>query len=434
MDQVDSLFADLKRILVNLKKSPNRRYRRKTLINRLNQSKEYYNEILNLIEPFEEVHQKFLLQSARILYGDIKTFIDSKLDRNHLISFKTLAKVSLSFIQLYKNNMTTPKVDIRLGTTLVQMYDGAPENLEAFLDAINLFNDTVTNDFADATPAQKAAAQVTVLRFVKARLSGAARQAITGTNDLAGLLEAVKQNCESSLTSDNLIAKFKNLKQKDSVENFCNEIEKLTTQLKTIYIKEQIPVERAHIMATKKGIESLTNGAKNAETKLILKAGTFTKINDAIQKVMENAEITLNNNNVTATNAQIYAGRVNHSRGRGGINHRGRGNYSNFYQHDRHVRFQNSPQNRGNFINQRGNWSHRGNFSNQRGNWSQRGRYPPNNMYLAHQAGVQYQPPAQQAIQMPLHPHIQIPQQQHIPQSTNGNIHPLGVQLGQHIQ
>lgn len=431
MDQVDSLLADLKKILVNLKKNPNRRYMRATLLNKLNQSRIYYNEILDLIDLFGKTNQNFFLKSARLLYGEIKTLIDSKLDRNHLISFKTLAKVSLSFLHLHKRNMANPKVDVKLGTTLIQMYDGAPQHLDAFIDSVNLFNDTVQSDFAAATAAQKQTAQVTVVKLVKSRLTGVARQVIAGADDLQGIIDAVKQHCESKITSDNVLAKLKATRQKDSIETFCNEVETLTTQLKSCYVREEIPANRANTMATKKGVEALISGSKNTDTKLILKAGTFNKINDAIQKVMENNETTSNNNS-PATNAQILTGRVSHPRGRG-TNHRGRGNYSNFYQHDRHVRYQNSPHNRGNFTNQRGHWSHRGNFSNQRGNWTQRGRYPPN-MFLAHQGGVQYQLPAHQAIQMPLHPHIQMPQQQHIPQSTNGNIHPLGVQLGQHIQ
>ena len=76
------------------------------------------------------------------------------------------------------------KVDIKLGTTLVQMYDGAPENLDAFVDAVNLFYDTVENDFAASTAAQQAAAKVTVVRFVKSRLTGVARQVIAEANDL----------------------------------------------------------------------------------------------------------------------------------------------------------------------------------------------------------------------------------------------------------
>lgn len=288
---------------------------------------------------------------------------------------------------------------------------------------MSLFNDTVENEFNAATAAQKQAAQVTVVRFVKSRLTGIARQIIADADDLEAIINALKQHCESKITSDGTVAKLKALKQKDSIETFCNEVENLTSQLKSCYVREQIPVDRANTMATKKGVEALVIGIKNTDTKLILKAGSFNKISDAIQKVMENVEHTCTSNNLPATNAQILAGRVNHSRGRGGTNHRGRGNYSHFNQHDRNNRFQNPQSNRGHFTNQRGNWSHRGNFSNQRGNWTQRGRYPPN-MYLAQQNSVQYQLPVQQAIQLPLQPHIQMPQQQYIPQQTNGNIHP----------
>lgn len=336
--------------------------------------------------------------------------------------------------------MAAPKVDIKLGTTLVQMYDGAPGNLEAFIDAVTLFNDTVENEFNGATADQKQAAQVTVFRFVKSRLSGIARQVVTGSNDLQAIMDALQQHCESKVTSDGLVAKLRALKQKDSIETFCNEIENLTSRLKSCYVKEQIPVDRANIMATKKGVESLISGIKNTDTKLILKAGSFIKINDAIQKVMENVECT--NNISPATNAQIFAGRVNHSRGRGRINPRGHGNNSNnsrgyHFQsnyHGHNGRFPNVHSHRGAYANQGGNWLPRGNFTNQRGNWTRRGRYPPN-MFLAQQNGVQYQLPAQEAIQLPLQPQIHMPQQQQITQPSNGNINPfLGVHLGQHIR
>lgn len=237
-----------------------------------------------------------------------------------------------------------------------------------------------------------------------------------------------------------MIAKLKTLKQKDSAENFCNEVEKLTSQLKSIYIREQIPVDRAHAMATKKGVETLINGTKTDETRIILKAGTFTKMNDAIQKLLENETSTNNTNNVSNnSNAKIFTNRAIYSRGRGGTNRRGSGNYSrgNNSQsnyHGQSGRYQNNQSNRGNYpSNQRGNRYQRGNYGNQRGNWTPRGQFNPN-MYLAQHNGVLYQPVAQQGIQqLPVLPPNQVQQQQQYnPQQAN--IHPLGVQLGQHLQ
>lgn len=143
------------------------------------------------------------------------------------------------------------------------------------------------------------------MNFVKSRLTGVARQVIAGINDLPGILTAVRQHCEYKITSDNLLAKLKAVKQKDSTEAFCNEVEKLTTQLRSCYLREEIPAARANTMAVKKGVEALITGIKNTDTKLILKAGTFNKIDDAIQKTLENTEINDSNSNSLATNAQI---------------------------------------------------------------------------------------------------------------------------------
>ena len=44
-----------------------------------------------------------------------------------------------------------PTTDIKLGTTLVQNYDGSPDNVRSFLDTVALFLDTVNAEFAEAT-------------------------------------------------------------------------------------------------------------------------------------------------------------------------------------------------------------------------------------------------------------------------------------------
>lgn len=435
---IDSNISRLNSILSNLKKAPNRVYKRITLNAKLEDARTLYTQITNILaeheSKFPQAEFVFLYKCTRQIYSEIHTLISTKIEYagNHKISIYTLVCV-INFISKLKHKlrgkMVNPKVDIKLGTTLVQTYDGAPGNLEAFIDAVALFNDTVESEFNEATAAQKQAAQVTVIRFVKSRLTGIARQVITGANDLQAITDALKQHCESKITSDGLEAKLRALKQKDSIETFCKEVENLTSQLKSCYVNEQIPVDRANTMAIKKGVDSLISGIKNTDTKLILKAGSFIKINDAIQKVIENVQYTNANNNSPATNAQIFAGRVNYSRGRGETNNRGRGN--------RNYRYQNSQSHRGHFTNQGGNWSHRGNSSYQRGNWARRGRYP-SNMFLAHQPHNQMSQ-QQQISQMANEnmflahqPHIQMPQQ--ITQSTNGNIHPLGVPLGRHTQ
>ncbi|XP_062535414.1 uncharacterized protein LOC134204644 [Armigeres subalbatus] len=410
---IDSHIAHLNSILSNLKKAPNRIYQRKTLTTKLNDARSTYTSITNVLAEYESEYSEneflFLYKCTRQIYGEIHTLILAKLEYAgiHTISIYSLACV-VHFIQKLKSRIRgkMAKVDIKLGTTLVQMYDGAPENLDAFIDAVNLFNDTVVNDFAASTAAQQAAAQVTVERFVKSRLTGVARQVIAETNDLQGILDAVKQHCESKITSDNIAAKLKAVKQKESAESFCNTVEQLTAQLRSVYVREQIPVNRANAMATKKGVEALIDGVRNNDTKIILKAGTFTKISDATQKLMENDKPIPAQMFTISSTQQNNRGR-NFNNGRGN----GRGHFQNYRGSQNN--FQRNHPNRGNFSGYRGNLHGRGNYNgrrpyHQRGHFLQRGHPNPHyGMYVAQNIPQQLnQTPVFQPMQNNMQPSL----------------------------
>lgn len=108
--------------------------------------------------------------------------------------FKTLARAAIISKRLLskEKEVKMPTVDIKLGTTLVHIYDGSPDNLHSFLDAVALFSDTVNAEFAEATADQNTAAMETVFKFVKTRLTGVARQSITGARNLTETLDKLK--------------------------------------------------------------------------------------------------------------------------------------------------------------------------------------------------------------------------------------------------
>lgn len=277
----------------------------------------------NEIETYNTLKQKYT-ESIKIL--DETTVLEPKRTK---IKFKTLSKTIILFRRLTTLITKMPTVDIKLGTALVNTYDGCSEKLNAFIDAVALFNDTVDAEFAAATAAQKTAATETVFKFIKTRLTGNARQAITGAQNLNEVLTKIKNQCASKITSDNLKAKLGALKQKGSLDEFCDQVEQLTLRLTSTYIDEEIPMVKANQMATKSGIETLINGVNNHETKLILRAGTFTKISEATQKIQE-CNATEKNKSSSNMQAQVFMARGNHtqhSRGRGRFNG-GRGRYS----------------------------------------------------------------------------------------------------------
>lgn len=305
-----------------------------------------------------------------------------------------------------------PEVDIKLGTALVQVYDGNPDNLNSFLDGVDLYKTTIDAKFQAATAAEKQTTNETVFKFVKTRLTGTARQAIGEALNLDQIIDKLKDQCSPKISSDNVRAKLIALKQKGSLDEFCEQVQTLTQKLSNLYIDEKIPANKAIQMATKCGVDALISGMSNNETKIILKAGTFTKITEAIQKVQENDNGEKNRSSNGSQVQMLFAKTNQFERGRGrGRFTNDRGNFSsNHRQNSNHYRQHN---NNGNFrySNSRGNYGRGRNF-NQRGRG--RGRYEQSSYHSAYfmQPVHQIAQPVTQQPQQLLQPTYQQPVQQ----------------------
>lgn len=316
-NEAENVIKDLTKILTNFKKAPNRRYLRETLQEKLKEASESYENILYLLENYEQHHQKALLRDARNIFSEIKIFVDIRLDcGKHLLKFKTISKIVFVFIKLYKKYKKMP-FDFKTATSLVQPYDGSPGGLDSFVDASNLLQELT--EAANAAVAAK---------FLKTRLTGKARIGLPeGANTIALIVQDVKNRCQDKTTAESIQAKLKAAKFKNSSQNFCEEIEKLAFQLKSAYISSKIPEDVASKMSTKSGVDALINGINNQEVKLILKAGTFTDLKDAIQKVNENV---LENSNVQVLS---FNGRQNNFRKNNRYNHNN-GRNNNYRNHN----------------------------------------------------------------------------------------------------
>lgn len=318
---IESIELDVQTLIKiqnNLKKSINKKYKKETLQSKRQYILALFNDIeTNLIENEQyipEAKLNFYIRASREAVFEIKQIIDKKLNEH--------SRSKNSDIKDIRNSENMPTVDMKLGTSLVNTYDGSPGQLSAFVDAVELFSDTVDTTFNAASAAEKATAQATVVRFVKTRLTGKARQAIGELNDLQQIIDAIKLRCGAKISADGVLAKLKAARQTSSTEIFCETVEKLTNDLRSAYINENIPADTAEKMATKRGVEALANGIKNPDTKLILKAGTFEKISDAVQKLQEN-----DNQEPSTSRPQIFHVRGQHNGYRGrGRGFSGRGN------------------------------------------------------------------------------------------------------------
>ena len=405
--RLEEEVGQLVKLAKNLKKSVNTVYKQETLKIKLRYAEDLFSDIeADLLRYEAEIpssNRQFLFTASREAIIIIRNELGNKLENLQ----KSAAKMALA----------PAPFDIKTATALVQPYDGASVGLEAFVDSVNLLAELIP-------PAHIA----TAIKFIKTRLSGKARFALPAEPLTIGeIIDAVSRTCKSKETPEIVLAKLKTTSNKGDQQKFCDEVETLSQKLATVYVSDQIPLAVASKMATKAGVDALINGVQNSALKIILRAGSFSTVNDAIQKIIENSDTT----NTPA--AQVLTA------GRTGVGRR----RDNNYRGRRNDNIPRNQPNRGNYVpnrnylnNNRGypnNWGYRGNGYRgnfQRGNWTQRGRLT--NMFLAQQNGMLYQPFSQQEIQQPvmLQPN-QAQQQQQFQQS---NIHPLGATPGQHIQ
>lgn len=241
---------------------------------------------------------------------------------------------------------TMPSFDVKSATAIVQPYDGSHDALNTFVDSANLLKELTSEEH-----------MAVAIRFIKTRLTGKARLGLPDVlNSIDELINDVKTRCKGTVTSESIVAKLKGTKQRGDTEKFCNTIEYLCNQLQATYVEIGVPAAVAKQMATKAGVEALTSGVSNNETRIILKAGTFADVNQAIQKVTENA--TTNND------TQILAYKAN-------PRHTERNHFSNQTQN----RFQNYNRNRYGFRNQ----GYRQQQPHYRNNFN--GNYPRNQQF-----------------------------------------------------
>lgn len=122
----------------------------------------------------------------------------------------------------------TPIEFLNFATKIIPDYDGKPENLQRFLDAIALA-ETQSEDNVN-----------TLIHLIKTKLVGSSRNAINNENTIAEIINSLKSKVKYEST-DVITAKIMNVKQHNkSANQFTKEIEELTKSLENSYIKDGV--------------------------------------------------------------------------------------------------------------------------------------------------------------------------------------------------
>lgn len=326
-------YLKLQQLHTYLKKSINTKLKEDTLKIKLNLANELYGSISNQIEQNKELLSEsqinIISTNSSQWYQGIIKILKLKFEKfgNKHKTFKHFTVLPYAFkVGKLKTNIMPGEealFDIKQATAIVQPYDGSAENLEAFIDSASLLKDYVSQTHL-----------TTAIKFLRTRLTGKARIGLPANIlTIDELINDVKLRCRDQKTPENLISKIKNIKHRSDTNGLCEEIDNLTMQLKCIYIQQGIPENIAQSMSIKTGVDALINNV-NSETKIILKAGNFSNIKEAVQKVQENA--SQNSNQILSMQTQRHNNLGRNGRGnrpfRGNaISHRGgyyqRGNY-----------------------------------------------------------------------------------------------------------
>ncbi|XP_039233227.1 myb-like protein P isoform X1 [Drosophila yakuba] len=268
------------------------------------------------------------------------------------------------------NNRTMAQTNIEFintATKLIPAFDGKAENLNSFIDALEILR-LITGEHEELA-----------VSIVKSRLKGVARNLVGNETTITEVISKLKSNVKGE-TVEVLSAKLMNLQQRNKTANqYTVEVEQLTKMLECAYITDGLPLELARSYSTQNAVKAMTKNCTIDKVKLIMQAGTFNTMNEAVSKFV--------NSCTEATGQQNTVLYYRNNSQRGG--NRGHGNYRGNFR----SRFNNYSNNNYNNQYYNGRGQYRGN-SRGRGNSNRSQNYNnPSNVRVTNNTSGNSQSP-----------------------------------------
>lgn len=254
------------------------------------------NHILKKIDPQvkDELSLTDILEDTSAQDDDSDSTSDSQ------------SKIKQNILTKFNMPLSAPEFFNLASKIVPAEFDGSEDKLTSFLDALTLLKANVETHEGNA------------VAYVKTRLTGKARNIVGESATLEEISLKLKNGIKSE-SSQSVTSKLLNLKQRYNDAKYITEIEGLTHKLKQAYIGEGVPENVAESYTTNTTIKALSANATSEKVKIIMEAGNFHTVQEAVQKFV----------NVTAENSSsttvLYTKRQD--RGRQRSNYRGRRNF-----------------------------------------------------------------------------------------------------------
>lgn len=321
-------YNSLKLLLEELKSKSEVRSSTRILNKKLATATELYKQITSKLGDSEQ--HALIFEKTKLVYETIIRLIKEKKQTN-LKSFKGVA-TAIIFTNRLNNHLKMANIMeiVKIIPQLILPFNGDGEKLNGTIAALNACKVLITNEN-----------RAVAIQVVLSRFEGKARAAV-GDNpqNIDEIIDKLTNKCKITVAPETVIAKLHATKQVGELTKFTEQIEKLTLDLERSYLNEKVPVDTATRMSVKAGVKALVSGLRSEESKLLLKAGQFTSLSSAIEKITENEPIPTNNvlhvrsnNSGHRGNNYGYRGNVQNSRGRqrgSDRSFRGRNQQSNY--------------------------------------------------------------------------------------------------------
>lgn len=214
-----------------------------------------------------------------------------------------------------------------LASKLLPDFDGKPENLRSFLDALTLLDSV------------KDTHEAVAINLIKTKLKGTARNLISDESTINNVIATLTGNVKGE-SVEVIQAKLMNVRQGGKNANaYVSEIESLTRSLESAYISDGLSQQLAQRYTTQAAVKAITRNATNERVKLIMESGTFTNMNEVTAKFVNSCtEAYGQQNSVLFTGSNRGTAFNSRNRGRGyrrqyaGNN---RGQYNNYHGNGR---------------------------------------------------------------------------------------------------
>lgn len=216
--------------------------------------------------------------AAEAFYQDVRNKLLNITNRKAFnielpISLHERIEIDKYFSKVESTNMTQTIVEfLNTASKLITDFDGKSENLRSFIDSLTLV-DTI-----------KGPHESSAVALIKTKIKGNARNLISNESTIIEIINRLQTTVKGE-SVEVLTAKILNIKQQTKTANtYCNEIELLTKSLENAYISDGLTSELATKYSTQVAIKALTKNCSIDKVKLIMEAGQFNNMNEAISK------------------------------------------------------------------------------------------------------------------------------------------------------